>query len=670
MRSLFEKELLSWIAVKPPVENHWSPCLRRIDVLAEFIALSKDKILAIASSEGLKLWDVNSGKQIRELETKGTVKHVLFSSDSKRVLAAYDGGVCSWDVDTGVAHLPTWSVGDSPSMSHDGRFIASRTSGDAIQILNMNTGEKLALVEDHYNYEDDDDDGYKESVILSNDAKFLAFGQDEVTIWDVAARAESAVIHAQSICFSSDSKLMAYAHDCRVTILDPLKGHEVIVLISGYEDDDLFWSLEFSIDSKILAGATENGISVWDVATGDLIRLFKIQEDYVNCLIWSQDCDILVSAASIIQVWDITTCMTSEPVPGPSTIPALHGSITFTNDYKLAATATFDLLIVWDTTTGSELARLQRSHSSPTRFSLRISPTSELVITPTKVNWESTISLIVRDVASEPPISPNSLSGIRRAHKYITSQDGMRCVGVDKEVTICDMSTGNTTLNFTVDHWVETMAFSNNGQYLCLVSSYGTVDVRNVTTGARIKHIKGHVCDTDGPQCFLCEDPSMTRIAVSNNSRRVLVGDPSHSDIWIHNEGQTIMIMRLRLGLGRVSLLKSFGARESYIATSRGYVNLDGLPTGSGALDLHETITSECVKFEGYGLSSDGGWITWDGSNILWLPTTYQPSSPNDYSVSIFPLGLFIVSDTAHVLIIRFAGPPPDEILCSRQSTS
>ncbi|KAL6895276.1 WD40 repeat-like protein [Trichoderma longibrachiatum] len=648
VRSLFENELLSWIAVKLPVDNHWSPCLRTIHAWAYSIALSKDKILAIASSKSLKLWDVKSGKQIRELETKGHVEHVTFSSDSKRVLAAYDGGVCSWDVDSGVAHLPTWSVGDWPSMSHDGRFIASRTSGGAIQIQDMDTGEKLPLVEDHNEYDPDDPD---RSVILSNDAKFLAFGQEEVTIWDVAARAQSAVIEAWSLCFSSDSRLVAYERGlCEITILDLSKGCEVMVLVGDDEDD---------------SAATERGISIWDVATGDLIRRFKIEDNYMGCLIWSQDCDILVSAGSSIQVWDMTTIwMTPEPVPGPSPIPTFPEPITFTNDYKLAAMATDDFDIVWDTTTGSELARLQRSDSSPTRF--RISPTSELIIMPTEVNDEWTISLTVRDIASELPISPDSLSGLQRAHKYMISQDGMHCVGVDEEVTIWDMSTGKPTLNFTVDYEVETMAFSNNGQYLCLLSSRGTVDVRDVTTGARLKHFKGHICRIDRRESSICGCPYFARLAVSNDSRRVLVGNSVGRDYWIHNEGQTI----IRLRLGRVLFLGFFGARESYIATSRGYVNLDGLPTGSGALDLHETITSECLKFEGYGFSSDRQWITWNGSNILWLPLTYRRIVVGGERVAIYPLGLFMVLRTDNVHIIRFAGPPPDEIPCSMQSTS
>ncbi|KAL7809418.1 WD40 repeat-like protein [Trichoderma aethiopicum] len=663
VRSLFEEELLSWIAVKPPVDNHWSPCLRTIDVWAESIALSKDKILAIAGYRRVELWDVKSGKQIRELEAKGDVHHVTFSSDSNRVLAAYDGGVCSWDVDSGVAHLPTWSVGNLPTMSHDGRFIASRIFGAAIRIQDMNTGEQLSMVEDHH------DGVFFTPVFLSNDAKFLAFGQDEVTVWDVAARAANTVVNriiGGPVCFSSDSKLMAYADGPEIHILDLTKGCEVMVLVGDDEDLNYFISLQFSIDFKLLvAGATNKGILVWDIATGDLMRRFKIQED-VSRLIWSQDCDILVSAGISVQVWDMTTCITPEPVLGPSPIPTFPEQTTFTNDYKLAAMATDKLFIVWDTATGSELARLRRSDSSPTRFG--ISPTSDLVITPAKVNdTKRSISLTVRDIASEPPISPESLRGFRRRQKYMILQDGMHCVGVDKEVTIWDMSTGKTTLSFTLDYEVAAMAFSNNGQYLCLLSSRGTVDVRDVTTGARIKHFKGHpVCDTGRYGCHLCEDPARAPIAVSNNSTRVLVGDPTYSEIWIHNEGQTIIKLKLCQG----SLLESFGGRESYIATSRGYVNLDGLPTSSEAVDSHGTITYERLKFEGYGLSPTCEWITWDGSNILWLPPTYQPSWGVDNRVSIYPLGLFIVLRTDNVLIIRFAGPPPDEILCSIQSTS
>lgn len=129
-----------------------------------------------------------------------------------------------------------------------------------------------------------------------------------------------------------------------------------------------------------------------------------------------------------------------------------------------------------------------------------------------------------------------------------------------------------------------------------------------------------------------------------------LLGTTSGYLIWARKQSDS---------LSTAFFSRAFGARESYIATSRGYIDLNGLEVGYETLDSYKTIDSRQLRFEGHGFSSDHNWITWNGNNILWLPVAYRPASLWREATTIFPLSIFIVTTLTNVMIIKFSGPPP-----------
>ncbi|KAL6859515.1 WD40 repeat-like protein [Trichoderma novae-zelandiae] len=659
VRSLFEEELLSWITVKPFVESHWSPCLQTIEVDNQpfncCFALSTDKKMLASALfyKDLTLWDVPSGKHIRTLENAKGIRQVVFSRDSRRILAAVDEHVVSWDVASGIAHHRTWSVGALPSMSNDCKFIASRTVDGAIQIQDMDTGDQLYLVQDHRDYGPLDSLKW---VKLSNDAKYMAFGTTEATVWDLAAQAKIAVINTNGqggLCFSSDSTFMAYQSGD--IICWHLASRHKVGTLSLEPHDPHSYSLEFSTDSKLLAGGTWYHILVWDIVSGTLLTRLDIAAGFVYSLFWSQDSKMLASESGRrIQLWDMTTLIKPEPVLGISTEYSRLESITINNDYKLVATRTPGVVKVWDTTTGSEPAEFKSERGSD---EMAFSPDSKFICIYTKdgiTKWDI-------DSGTEATDSAMILSDREYTPRHAFSTDGRFVAGATAGglVTIWDMSTGYETVRFTVDHvQILAMAFSNNAQYLSLVPSDGRVGVWDAITGDQIKYGKWHMMDGgEGFRRYSAHrgDPV---VAVSNNAGRVLVGYVSerNSEIWVNNEGQKM----IRLILGSLRFGQRFGARESYIATWGGYIDLDGLEPDCETLGSYQTVTPKRIRLEGYGLSCDQSWITWNGSHVLWLPVTHRPSTRGNDNVIILPLGLFIVrSAKTMVLVLRFSGPPP-----------
>ncbi|PTB65061.1 WD40 repeat-like protein [Trichoderma citrinoviride] len=662
VRSLFEEELLSWIEVNQFIESHWSSCLQTIEeIRAFFLALSPDKNMLVTGSEWngrttITLWDVNSGKQIRVLGRVGNISSIIFSSDSKRVTTAYEGRVVSWDVDSDIARHHTWSPGAWPSISNDGKFIASRGFDSAIQIQDMDTGEELYLVHDYYKYSHES----RKRVKWSNDGRFLAFGYKEVTIWDVKEHAKNTVIDRtdqEAICFSSDSILMAYpsydeTHNIKIWNLEKKLEVRTISPIERDLEAEIS-SLEFSTDSKLLAGGAVNYIWVWDVTAGTLLTHLDLKGESTYHLCWSLDCKILVSSHhGSIRVWDMTASVKPEPVPEIATQYAVLNAMAINNDYKLVATGAENVIVkVWDTTAGSELAKFETELERNFRpNSVAFSPDSKFIYTHEEVSvtaWDIELGTKATDFTvpwgggmSRFCLGADFSFGGRLFAKAIPSG----------HVAIWDMSTGQETVRFTLPYEnVMAMAFSNNAQYLGVLTRGGrSFGVWDAITGNQIKHAKGHEGVKIGHHS----------VAVSNDASRVLVGyiqvDGISGEIWVHNEGQKM----IRLTFVGRCFDQLFGARESYITTWRGYIDLNGLQTGCETQDSYQTISDEDIRFEGYGLSLDEDWITWNGSNILWLPATYRPYWDEGDGVAILPLGLFIVVG-GMVVIIGFSGPPP-----------
>ncbi|ETS03685.1 WD40 repeat-like protein, partial [Trichoderma reesei RUT C-30] len=518
VRSLFEEELSSWITVKPPVESHWSPCLQIMEGSTDHVALSADKkMLASSTIHGdLNLWDVNSGKLIRERYIREDISKIVFSSDSKR-------------------------------------FIASRTIDGKIQVQDMNTGKRLYLVQDHYKY---GEDPYEKKIKLSNDAKYLVFGGDTITIWDVEGDDAHKVIRTSrrsaEICFSIDSTLMAYVSN-GINIWDLAMRREVCTISAKTDRGNaIIYSLEFSTDSKRLAGGTSENIRVWDVVDGTLLTQLDTKYELHESLSWSQDCKILVSSTdSSVYVWDMTASVEPQPVPVISAADVVLEGVAINNDYKLVATRSKDAVKVWDVNTGSELAEFETERvTARSPNSVAFSPDSNFIYT----QEHASVTKWGIDLRTEATVSKILLSDRQDRLGDAFSSDGRlfaEAMASGGDVTIWDMSTGQKSVHFTAgDQKVLAMAFSNNAQYLILLFPNGTVGIWDAITGYRIKYAKANAYE----------------MIDKEKGRRL-------------------------------------GNRHRAVALSE---------------DAN-------VRFEGYGLSSDQAWVTWNGSNILWLPMDYRP---------------------------------------------
>jgi WD40 repeat protein len=191
------------------------------DVLS--LVLSHDgTVAAIGCSQGVELWDIQSGKQIRQIVTFGMAfahaPAVAMSLDGRTIVTAGDSGVCLWNTKDG-----SLRQGHTPL-----------TAGCPFNMAYSPASDRLAI-----------------------DA------EEELRVYQ-AGKIRSVTSLEPGFCLrplalSPDGKRVASARDTDVLLFDADKG-ERITILSG---DHMVTSLAYSPDGKTLAVGNNAGEAVF-----------------------------------------------------------------------------------------------------------------------------------------------------------------------------------------------------------------------------------------------------------------------------------------------------------------------------------------------------------------------------------------------------------------------
>jgi RNA polymerase sigma factor (sigma-70 family) len=202
------------------------------------------KILAAVGGEDtLRLWETDTGKELRLLEgtftncvgdgdyegknpTAGFIgANIAFSPDGKLLATGFslDNEVRIWDVDTGKMLLSCDGHRKTVrcvAFSPDGRLLATGSEDHTIRLFDPATGDQVQCLEGHQ--------GGVRSLAFTADGKFLASGSQDGTVrlWDVTMGKEQAQFRGHqgavdSLAFSPDGKALASgSHDNTILAWD------------------------------------------------------------------------------------------------------------------------------------------------------------------------------------------------------------------------------------------------------------------------------------------------------------------------------------------------------------------------------------------------------------------------------------------------------------------
>jgi WD40 repeat protein len=611
----------------------------------------------------VKIWDSDTGECLSTLTGHtGNILEVIWSPDKSGRLASrsYNEKIKIWDSNTGRC-LSTVTghseLVNSVDWSKDGRKLASASNDISVKIWDSATGRCLSKLEGHI--------GGVSLVTWSSaeNERLASISKDKTfRIWDVekgqcifylggCCLPEQTISPSlTAVSWSPDGRKFKFATanlGCGIEAWESFAGdHEFLLGLEAYSSKSA--SNSWSKDGGRLASATHDGnILIWDIWHQN--PFFSIRGGHsgdVNSVAWSQDGTRLASSAkdTTIKIWDTETSHTPSKIP---THTRLVKSMAWSPDGKRLASASQDRTIkIWDSTTGECIFNFEEDN-----------------IQPYSVTWSQDGSRLSLASFNRRPGVWDMETGERtlamggnephRVESHAWSPDGKKLAVGLSDCTVHIWNLNQEKLGFIsmLHDWqhddIVLVDWSPDGSQLASKSGNGTIRVWDiVTTQCRATLIDEDSIERCGTADIIAWSADKSVLAWCQ-----VEGSESATRVWDLTTGEMIYICRQLTP--QTSFLKFDDKISNLLHTSWGVLDIS-------CADLHATshrISTYSSGPRGYDLSEDGVWITYKGTNILWLPPEYRS---NDRSVAAISGTNVAINCPSHrIMIVQFTEQNP-----------
>jgi WD40 repeat protein/uncharacterized caspase-like protein len=466
-------------------------------------------------SNTIKLWEIATGRELRNLSTGGQntaslAPFISFSPDSRLLAAAGNSSIMIWDV----------------------------LSGREVQSLSGSRASVMAAF------------GFS-FVSFSADGKKLVAISDVIRVWDTASWRELKMIEGVSlnpsgmtggeggVALSPDGNQLARANDNKIKLLDLSSGSETRSVNFPH---DRIESIElcFTPDGRLLAaGIADKKFRLWEVTgKANERELASTVKDF-EPIRFSRDGRLLaLSEGYTIRLWETATGRELPALSVPNNGVFLENTNAFMNfskDGKTVATGGFGTpTLLWDTDSGKQIAEMkgrsnwaysvafsadgnQLSSGGRTRWDLRTGRGLRLLPSPS----DKQFAMPSRDGKMVALFAPNSNAitvvetpggrvlqtlngpstvGIERAKfshdgrllaaAFLQSQGAPTLASLtSNQMKIWDVTSGREVQTLTVGMMPNEFEFSADGRVLATVQTQGEITLWDVTSGNRLRDL-------------------------------------------------------------------------------------------------------------------------------------------------------------------------------------
>ncbi len=263
------------------------------------------KTAAVGDSKGrVRFWDTETGEEKRIIEGHHSVVPVVkYSPDGKIIASASaDNTLKIWDSADGslVKHILMFTQTNGLCFSPDGRSLAAGGNSRTLFVFDTSTWKLTHKLKGHTKP--------ISRIVYSPDGRQIASSgtENRVILWDAQTGNIMKTIEFKTlvnhIAYSPDGKTLAVAGGGKkIQFFDTETGKEIYIISSS---PTVLW-LAYSPDGKhISAGCRDSRIRVFDISRRKLVTTLKAHKRSLANVIYSKDGNYLYSTG-----WDGSVCV-------------------------------------------------------------------------------------------------------------------------------------------------------------------------------------------------------------------------------------------------------------------------------------------------------------------------------------------------------------------------